>query len=665
MTSMADHLRSQEYERVRRSKSMLTEPHLSDEDAARLVDAYERNDTSDAEYLALMTEQQPFTPLPTTHAVIIDSGTYCSTVAMRVVINSFLQDHGNAVVKELLSNYEVAMIEKAPSGGVLIHVHSSDAERMLIGQEVNLLGRRFKVKHQSPLANKFFLDVFGVRSTTIANNLFMGLAALGARPLFMTPRDVNMETHVTTPTWRFYFGQEEPPACLKVHGFVTNQLVYGRKFFIVRGKRTDDPPERAVGFKKSSCAVTLQVGIEPQEEGVQGEDHDAATQDGTPRRDERRVQKSKPMHRTVSEVAESGYPSPNSNGRPSPETEEEDTEMQSAPSDEDVDMGRQMETGFKRIERSEPSFADPNPFEALDELDCEFETFEPNVTTEPVSGMILIPHLTSSSTEDADKEPLPTKRRYKRREATVRVQVVADEEVVASAKATELEAQDDRISFNMEHLKPVTELMNGSKNMDKIMDSMAAMPTAWSTAICSDLAKGGKCTDELATLHLFNRILVTEGATSLSFNQRVLTSKLPMGKSRETFLEFLKANIEQQSPEIKNQWNTLRLLSAFELLMRTICPFLSESNVWTPYLVGESDAGIVRGKCSLLSDETLLGLLRSRLGHQVLAHLSAKLTDSPLIADIISLESSAICQRELPIITLKDLSPIVEAIQRN
>ncbi|KAG1710139.1 hypothetical protein DVH05_017146 [Phytophthora capsici] len=109
------------------------------------------------------------------------------------------------------------------------------------------------------------------------------------------------------------------------------------------------------------------------------------------------------MHRTVSEIAESGYPSPNSNGRPSPETEEEDTEMQSAPSDEDVDMGRQMETGFKRIERSEPSFADSNPFEALDELDCEFETFEAHVTTEPVSGMILIPHLTSSSTEDADK----------------------------------------------------------------------------------------------------------------------------------------------------------------------------------------------------------------------------------------------------------------------
>ncbi|KAG1683843.1 hypothetical protein DVH05_012725 [Phytophthora capsici] len=296
---------------------------------------------------------------------------------MRVVINYFLQDHGNAVVKELLSNYEVAMIEKAPSGGVLIHVHSSDAERMLIGQEVNLLGRRFK------------------------------------------------------------------------------------------------------------------VGIEFQEEGVQCEDHDAPTQDGIPRRDELRFQKPNPTHRTVSKVAESAYPSPNSNGRPSPETEEEDTEMQSAPSDEDVDMGRQMETDFKRIERSEPSFADSNPFETLGGLDCEFDTFEPNVTTEPVPGMILILHLISSIAEDADQESLPTKRRYTCRDASVCVQVAADEEVVASAKATELEAQDDRVSFNMEHLKPVTELMNCCKNMDKIMNSMATMPTAWSTVICSDLAKGG------------------------------------------------------------------------------------------------------------------------------------------------------------------------------
>ncbi|OWZ14172.1 hypothetical protein PHMEG_00012385 [Phytophthora megakarya] len=181
---------------------------------------------------------------------------------MPVVFNSFLQDHGNPLVDDLLSRYEIAQLEKAP-GGILIHVRSSDAERKLVGQEVHLMGRSFKIKQQSPLSNKFFLDIFGVRSTEVANNLFMGLSAIGARPLFLTPRDVSMETHVSTSTWRFYFGQEEPPTCLKIHGFVTNQLDYGRKFYLSRGKRSDAPPERAVDFKKSLYAVTLPTGAEP------------------------------------------------------------------------------------------------------------------------------------------------------------------------------------------------------------------------------------------------------------------------------------------------------------------------------------------------------------------------------------------------------------------
>ncbi|KAK1945490.1 hypothetical protein P3T76_002538 [Phytophthora citrophthora] len=125
------------------------------------------------------------------------------------------------------------------------------------------------------------------------------------------------------------------------------------------------------------------------------------------------------------------------------------------------------------------------------------------------------------------------------------------------------------------------------------------------------------------------------------------------------------ADIEKQSTEIKNQWATLRLLSAFELLMLTMCPILSGSNEWTSYLVGEADVGIVRGKCSLLSDEALLGLLRSRLGHQVLRQLSEKLPATSLLADIIDLESSPLSQQELSIITLKDQTPIVEATQRD
>ncbi|KAJ8524947.1 hypothetical protein ON010_g16169 [Phytophthora cinnamomi] len=393
---MADHLRSQEYERVRHSKSMLAEPRLCDEDAARLVEAYERNNTSASEYLVLVTENCPFTPTSTTHAVIIDSGTYCTTVAMAVIFNSFLQDHGNAVVQELLSRYEVVLVEKASAG-----------------QEVNLLGRKFKIKRQSPFNNKFYLDVFGVRSTETANELFMGLTRLGARPFFLTPRDVNMETHVTTPTWRFYFGQEEVPACLKVGGYVTNQLVCGQL-----------------------------------------------------------------------------------------ETDGFDAEMQSTPSDEDVDMGRRMETGFKRTDRSQPSFADENPYASLEIMDCEFETFEPDFTLGTITGILVFPHLSPSGATQEDSEPLPTKRRSSTSGNPSSNMIVAEEEILVAAEEAELESHEDRVAQNMQHLKASETLLKTSKNMDKIAATITAMPLAWYTALCADLAEGGEYVEELASIHL-------------------------------------------------------------------------------------------------------------------------------------------------------------------
>lgn len=246
---MADHLRSQEYVRVRRSANLLVlEPRMSYEDAARLVEAYERNDTSDSEYLDLVTENRPFTPPQTTHSVVIDTGSYCSSTASPVILKSFLHDHGNAVVDNILSSHEVSVVEKIPSGGVLVHVRSADAGKKLVGQEVMLLGRKLAIKRQLPFIDKFYLDISGIRSSKVVDQLFMGLSAIGARPLFWTPRDVNREAQVATLTWRFYFGQEIPPSCLKVRGFVTNQLAVDGHSYLARGKRSVAPPERATGF---------------------------------------------------------------------------------------------------------------------------------------------------------------------------------------------------------------------------------------------------------------------------------------------------------------------------------------------------------------------------------------------------------------------------------
>ncbi|KAK1943875.1 hypothetical protein P3T76_005271 [Phytophthora citrophthora] len=63
-----------------------------------------------------------------------------------------------------------------------------------------VLGRKFKIKKPSVFLNKFCLDVSGVHTTDETNELFLALCTLGARPFIRTPRYVNLEAQVVTPT---------------------------------------------------------------------------------------------------------------------------------------------------------------------------------------------------------------------------------------------------------------------------------------------------------------------------------------------------------------------------------------------------------------------------------------------------------------------------------
>lgn len=166
---------------------------------------------------------------------MIDTGTYCASVAVPVILKAFLQGHGNPVVTSILAQHGMAMLEKGSNGGVLIHVRSKEDAMELIGQEVMLLGRKFPIKRLSPFLNKFFLDISGIHSAKVANDLFLGFCSRGTRPLFFTPRDVNLDAEVATPTWCYYFASEMAPPLLRVDGFVVNQVVCGDRFYAAHG----------------------------------------------------------------------------------------------------------------------------------------------------------------------------------------------------------------------------------------------------------------------------------------------------------------------------------------------------------------------------------------------------------------------------------------------
>ncbi|OWZ11050.1 hypothetical protein PHMEG_00015982 [Phytophthora megakarya] len=244
--SMADHLLAQEYSLVRNASSMvLTELRVPKDGVAQLEEVYERNDTSPEEYLSLITAQPPFTPSLTRHAVIINAGSYCMFAP-----SPSSSSPGNPAIKQRLW-------KKIPSGGVLLHVRSLDEAPKLTDQVVMGLGRKFIIKRPSVFLNKLYLDVSGIHSADKANQLFLALCALGIRPFFMTPRDLNMKAQVGTSTWRFYFGCDTAPANLQVHGYVTNQLALGSHFYVTRGKQSTPPPAQATTFRRSRYAVAL------------------------------------------------------------------------------------------------------------------------------------------------------------------------------------------------------------------------------------------------------------------------------------------------------------------------------------------------------------------------------------------------------------------------
>ncbi|GMF66375.1 unnamed protein product [Phytophthora lilii] len=159
-------------------------------------------------------------------------------------------------------HFLIAKLEKLPSGGVLVHVRTAEAESHLVGQEVNLLGKKFKLKRQSILVRKFFLDVSGIHSSDEADTLAVALSAKGARVFYWTPRDVNIKMKIATPTWRFYFGSTTAPSCLVVHQYVTHQLACGKKLYLARGKHNTPPPTRCTTYKLSAYAVQLPFGSE-------------------------------------------------------------------------------------------------------------------------------------------------------------------------------------------------------------------------------------------------------------------------------------------------------------------------------------------------------------------------------------------------------------------
>ncbi|OWZ22249.1 hypothetical protein PHMEG_0003088 [Phytophthora megakarya] len=211
------------------------------------------------------------------------------------------------------------------------------------------------------------------------------------------------------------------------------------------------------------------------------------------------------------------------------------------------------------------------------------------------------------------------------------------------------------------HYKEAEEMLQGSKNMDRIVRSMTKFPLTWTKAILKDLVAGGSQTLDLAGIHLWNRISAEESMDDddniRTFHERVSNLSLPMGNSRDEYTSYLKDAFNSLSEAQQKQWNLLRWLSIFELITLSMCPAIFTQRAWLNYLVEHAGEGLPHTAVKLLSDQDLLQLLRSTVGEMILKTANKVAPGSALIAGLEALRSSPLTSTDLPVLTTNLLTP--------
>ncbi|KAK1939065.1 hypothetical protein P3T76_009140 [Phytophthora citrophthora] len=148
--------------------------------------------------------------------------------------------------------------------------------------------------------------------------------------------------------------------------------------------------------------------------------------------------------------------------------------------------------------------------------------------------------------------------------------------------------------------------------MDQIVKSMCEFSVAWTMAFCKDMIDGGKATPELADIHLWNRILAANMSDGVarSFHERMFNLDLKARNSREGYVKYITSVFDTLPIPVQKQWELLHCLSGFELLLLSLCPVLFKIRNWLQSLIVETSSFLPHNGMELLSNGTLLRLLR-------------------------------------------------------
>ncbi|EGZ07916.1 hypothetical protein PHYSODRAFT_527421 [Phytophthora sojae] len=177
---MAEHLRGATQRRD------FQEPLPPLDQLEKLFTNYEADIPLD-DFLHKICATRPETTPVAKFPLVIDSKNFFQGVAIPKIMDLFLRDNGNELVEKLIKKRVFGTLQKRFQGGLSLLVRTSADQVALVGQQVSIMGTKFRFTMDSPLARCYYLDVAGVSSQEEASAILRALALKGAKPVYFRP----------------------------------------------------------------------------------------------------------------------------------------------------------------------------------------------------------------------------------------------------------------------------------------------------------------------------------------------------------------------------------------------------------------------------------------------------------------------------------------------
>ena len=591
-----------------------------------------------------ITSARPYELPRAQYSLVLETGASLARTAPQKILQSFVRDHNNPVLADLFDKHLVGQLSKLPGGNLRLKVKTREACMQLERQTVQVLGASYQFKEFDVLEEKFFLDVSSIDSDIDTDRMMKRLYELGCQPLYDTFREVNVATGITTSTWRVYFVSKTCPSVLMIRGSVCDQVQFDGRLFPAHGKNAPYPSQRLPFGYRSDHALDLTDhpplrGTEVQPPAARPTQRPAAPNHARPF--------TSALQRAAAAAPAPSAVVPVSSTTPSPEPSPSVELSVSAPSSRQMTppgspvrqkalpqppMGgtdivptrrrnkRRRDSGeYSNVLKEASAIVTSNYYDVLTQIETSHELMESAL--DPSKGpsfqiqskVVRVPDEVKKSKEASH---FMTKRNSKVVKTDVPVTVAETAEAMTrTAAEAEPALQPDRLALADSRVKSAQKVLKNVSNPDKLIQFARQSPIALNQAILKQMGEPSSDFKDVAEILLVNRIFAAsqpgEDTTFLNKWTKFIGSKMP--SKREDQAAFL-ASLWQTTPEVANLVRVTRALAFFELMLMCTAPYVYHSDHWVQHCSRTTVGWIPAHYARLLHPNTLLGLLRSRVG---------------------------------------------------